>query len=151
MQSRRVERLVVVESRSRSRSALLGGVLLDVDVPLRDVGLRLVVVVVADEVLDRVLREQLLELLVELGGQGLVVRDDQDGPVQLGDDVGHREGLADAGHAHQGLEPSGRSRRPSTSRSIACGWSPAGWNWLFSLKPPMRYYHTMPQVGLHGY
>ena len=104
MQSRRDDRLVVVESRSRSRSRVARGVLFDVDIALRDVRFRLVVIVIADEVLDRVLGEELLELLVELGGQGLVVRDDQHGPVELGDDVGHREGLAAAGHAHQGLE-----------------------------------------------
>ena len=47
-------------------------VLLDIGVRLRDVGLRLVVVVVGDEVLGRILREEALELAVELGGQGLV-------------------------------------------------------------------------------
>ena len=49
------------------------GVLFDVGVGAGDVGLRLVVVVVADEVLDGVLGEELLELAVELGGEGLVV------------------------------------------------------------------------------
>jgi len=44
-------------------------VLLDVGVRLRDVGLGLVVVVVGDEVLDRVLREERLELSVQLGGR----------------------------------------------------------------------------------
>ena len=51
-------------------------VLLDEGVARRDVRLRLVVVVVADEVLDGVLREEALELRVELRRQGLVVRDD---------------------------------------------------------------------------
>ena len=77
------------------------GVLLDVDVPLGDVRLRLVVVVIADEVLDGVLGEELLELLVELGGEGLVVADDQRGLLHALDDVGHREGLAAAGDAQQ--------------------------------------------------
>src|SRR5581483_1000503 len=49
-------------------------VLLDVDVGRRDVGLRLVVVVVADEVLDRVLGEELAQLLEELRRERLVVR-----------------------------------------------------------------------------
>ena len=48
-------------------------VLLDVGVAPRQVGLGLVVVEVADEVLDGVLREELAELGVELGGQRLVV------------------------------------------------------------------------------
>jgi hypothetical protein len=43
------------------------GVLGDVGVGARDVGLRLIVVVVADEVLDGVLGEELAELAVELG------------------------------------------------------------------------------------
>ena len=50
------------------------GVLLDVGVGGRHVGLGLVVVVVGDEVLHRVVREELLELAVELRRQGLVVR-----------------------------------------------------------------------------
>ena len=60
------------------------GVLLDVDVALRDVRFGLVVVVVADEVPDGVVREQLLELLVELGGERLVVADDQRRLVHAG-------------------------------------------------------------------
>ena len=51
--------------------------LLDVRVGGRDVGFGLVVVVVADEVLDRVLGKEPAELLVQLRGQGLVVRHDQ--------------------------------------------------------------------------
>ena len=56
-------------------------VLLDVLVLLREVGLGLVVVVVGDEVLDGVVREELAELGVELGRQGLVVGDHQGGPA----------------------------------------------------------------------
>ena len=52
-----------------------GGVLLDVEVGLRDVRLGLVVVVVGDEVLDRVVGEELAELVAELCGERLVVRD----------------------------------------------------------------------------
>ena len=52
-------------------------VLLDVEVLRRDVGLGLVVVVVGDEVLDRVRREVRPELVAELRRQRLVVRDDQ--------------------------------------------------------------------------
>ncbi len=86
------------------------GVLLDVDVPLRDVGLGLVVVVVADEVVHRVVREELLELAVELGGQRLVVREDQRRPLHGLNDVGHRERLARAGDAHQHLVLAARLR-----------------------------------------
>ena len=80
-----------------------GGVLFDVGVRVGDVGLRLIVVVVGDEVFHGVLREKLLELRAELGGQGLVVGQHQGGPVHLCDDVGHGEGLAGAGDAQEHL------------------------------------------------
>jgi hypothetical protein len=79
-------------------------VLLDEEVALRDVRLGLVVVVVADEVLDRVLRKELAELAVELRRERLVGREDDRRPADLGDHVGHREGLARAGDAEQRLE-----------------------------------------------
>src|SRR5512136_244066 len=75
----------------------------DVGVRGRDEGLRLVVVVIADEVLDGVAGEEAAEFLVELGGQRLVVGDDQHRPVDPGDDVGHGEGLARAGDALEDL------------------------------------------------
>jgi hypothetical protein len=78
-------------------------VLLDERVGRRDVGLGLVVVVVADEVVDGRRREELLELPVELRRQRLVVGDDQGRPLQLGDDVGDREGLPRAGDAQEDL------------------------------------------------
>ena len=87
------------------------GVLLDVGVARGDVGLRLVEVVVADEVLDGVLREERLELREKLGRQGLVVADDEDRPLAARDDVGHREGLAGAGHAEERLVPVPRAYR----------------------------------------
>ena len=78
-------------------------ILLDEGVGARDVGLGLVVIEVADEVLDGVVGEEALELGVKLGGQRLVVRDDQRGPVDVPDDVGDGEGLARAGDAEQRL------------------------------------------------
>ncbi len=48
-------------------------VLFDIDVPLRDVRFRLVVVVVADEVRNGVVRKELAELTVELCRQRLIV------------------------------------------------------------------------------
>ena len=87
-------------------------VLLDEQVALRHVGLGLVVVVVADEVLDRIAREELAELAVQLGGQRLVGREHDRRPAQPGDHVGHGEGLARAGHAQQGLVSSGRPGCP---------------------------------------
>ena len=62
-----------------------GRVLLDVGVAPRQVRLGLVVVEVADEVLDGVVREELAELGVQLGGERLVVGEDQRRLVVLGD------------------------------------------------------------------
>jgi hypothetical protein len=78
-------------------------VLFDEQVALRHIGFRLVVVVVGDEILDRVLREELAELRVQLGGQGLVRREHDRRTAGAGDHVGHRVGLAGAGHAEQRL------------------------------------------------
>jgi hypothetical protein len=44
-----------------------GGVLFDIGVGARDIGLGLVIVVIGDEIFDRVLREETLELTIELG------------------------------------------------------------------------------------
>jgi hypothetical protein len=77
------------------------GVLLDVRVGLRDVRLGLVVVVVRDEVLDRVVREQLAELVGELGGERLVRLDHQRRPLDLLDHPGDARGLTGTGRAEQ--------------------------------------------------
>ena len=77
------------------------GVLLDVGVGLRDVGLGLEVVVVADEVLDGVVRQQLAELVGELGGERLVGRHDERRALHLLDEPGGRRRLAGAGGAEQ--------------------------------------------------
>ncbi len=79
------------------------GVLLDVGVRAGDVGLGLVIVVITDEIRDGVFRKEGLELPVELGGEGLVVGDDEGGPVHGGDHVRHREGLPGTGHAEENL------------------------------------------------
>jgi len=79
------------------------GFLGDVGVAGRDVGFGLIVVVVADEVTDGILREESTELLVKLGGQGFIVGDDQGGPAGLVDDVGHGVRFARAGDAQQDL------------------------------------------------
>ncbi len=79
------------------------GVLLDVRVGRRHVGLGLVVVVVADEVLDRVVREELAELAVELRGERLVVRHHQCRPLHALDDIGDGVGLPGARDSQQRL------------------------------------------------
>ncbi len=77
--------------------------LLDVGVARGNVGFWLVVVVVADEVLDGVLGEEALELLVQLSRQRLVVDHHERRPVHARDDLRHRERLAGAGDTEQHL------------------------------------------------
>jgi hypothetical protein len=80
------------------------GILLDEQVARRHVGLGLVVVVVGNEILDRVLGKELAEFRVQLRRQGLVRRQHQRRATQPRDHVGHGVGLARAGDAEQGLE-----------------------------------------------
>jgi hypothetical protein len=96
-------RLEVARSRSRSMSSLIEESFLDVRVRGGDVRFRLVVVVVRDEVLDGVAREELLELAVQLRGERLVVAHHQRGLPQVGDDVRHGERLPGTGGAQQRL------------------------------------------------
>ena len=76
---------------------------LDVGVGARHIGFGHVVVVIGDEILDRIVREEALELAIELGGEGLVRRQDQGRALHRLDDLGHGEGLAGAGRAEQDL------------------------------------------------
>jgi len=75
----------------------------DVEVARGDIGLGLVVVVITDEVFHRVTGEELLELVVELGGEGFVMRQDEGWAIGFLDNLGHGEGLAGAGDAEEHL------------------------------------------------
>ena len=80
-------------------------VFFDIGVAGGDVRLGLVIVVVADEVLNPVLREYLPHLVGELGGEGLVGCQDQGGPLHSLDRPGDGRALAAARDAEQRLEP----------------------------------------------
>ncbi|KFC70004.1 hypothetical protein FG93_03019 [Bosea sp. LC85] len=101
--------VVALQQRTRGRVAhavdLLvdRGFLLDKRVRARDVGLRLVVIVIGYEVLDRIVWEEALELAVELRRECLVRGKDQGRTLRLLDHLCHREGLAGAGDAEQDL------------------------------------------------
>ena len=79
------------------------GILLDIGVGARDVGFRLVIVVIADEIFDRVVGKEAPELAVELRRQRLVRRQHQRRALRRLDHLGHGEGLAGAGDAEQHL------------------------------------------------
>ena len=80
-----------------------GEVFLDIQVGGRDVRLGLIVVVIRDEILHRVVREEGFHLGVELRRKGLVMAHDEGGAVDLFDDVGDGEGLTGACHAEEDL------------------------------------------------
>ena len=75
----------------------------------------MVVIVVADKILHRVLREELLKLAVKLRRQRLIMGNHQRRLLHLLDQIRHREGLAGPRHAHQSLifpalrDPRGKS------------------------------------------
>jgi len=97
------------QERARGRVAHLvdlvvdGGILFDVGVRGGDVGLGLVVVVITDEILHGVVGEEGPEFVVELGGQRLVVGDDEGGALHALDDIGHGEGLPRTGDPQEDL------------------------------------------------
>ena len=80
-----------------------GGVLFNKGVGRGNIGLRLIVVIVGDEIFHRIVRKKLAEFAAELGCQRLVVGKHQGGPAHLFDDVCHGVGLSGAGHTQQRL------------------------------------------------
>ena len=116
----------VAEWRMRSICSLIEDSFSMIGVGARHVGLRLVVVVVGDEILDRVVGEEVLELAIELGGQRLVGRQDQGRALRLLDHLGHGEGLAGAGDAEQHLGAVAVVDALDQLARCAVGWSPAG-------------------------
>ena len=126
------ERVVALEQRLRGGEAHLldvlvdRGVLLDVGVRRGDIGLRLVVVVVRDEVLHRVVGEELPHLAVELRCQRLVRREDDGRPLHRLDHPRHAVGLAASRHAEQGLVGEPVAEPLAELAGWPAGWSPAG-------------------------
>jgi hypothetical protein len=83
----------VVLRRSFSISSLMARSFLYVSVGCRDIGFRLVVVVIAYEVLDEVIGEELFEFAVELSRECFVVAENKCGALGLCDNIGHSERL----------------------------------------------------------
>jgi hypothetical protein len=99
--------------------------LLDVGVGAGDVGLGLVIIVVADEIFDRVVREEALELAVELGGEDLVGARTSAGRCSSSITLAMVKVLPEP------VTPSSTwvcspCSAASLSSAIAVGWSPAG-------------------------
>ena len=82
-----------------------GEVFFDIGIGGRKIGFRLVIIVIRDEILHGILREERLEFAVKLCRQRLVVAQDERGPLQLGDDIRNGECLPGTGDAKQGIVP----------------------------------------------
>ena len=78
-----------------------GGVLLNERISLRHVRLRLVVVVVRDEILHRIIRQQLAQLIRQLRRQGLVLHEHQGRTLHRLNQPGGRCRLTGTGGTHQ--------------------------------------------------
>ncbi|OPZ59386.1 MAG: hypothetical protein BWY88_00763 [Synergistetes bacterium ADurb.Bin520] len=81
-----------------------GGVLFDVKILGWNIGLRLIVVVVAHEVVHRIVGEKPPELAVKLGRQGLIVGEHQHGAMEASRQGGDGKGLTAPRHPEQRLE-----------------------------------------------
>ncbi len=72
------------------------GILFDGGVGVGEVGLRLVIIVIADEILDRIVGKEAAKLAVKLGGKRLVRRNDEHRFLHQLDHVGDGVGLSRA-------------------------------------------------------
>ena len=79
------------------------GIFFDKGVRSRNVGFRLVIIVIGDKILHRIMRKELLHLSVQLRGERLVGCHNQGRTLHLLHHVGDGEGFAGAGDAQQGL------------------------------------------------
>ncbi len=77
-----------------------GAVLFDVSVCIGNIGLRLVVIIIAYKILHRIIGEKLLKFRTKLGGKGFIVGQHQGGAVYLLYNIGHGKGFTGTGNAH---------------------------------------------------
>ena len=98
-----------LEERTRGAHAQLvelvvdGGLFFDVGVARRDVGFRLVIIVIADKIFDGVIGKERPKFVKKLGGQSFIVRQDDGGAIDFLDHLRHRECFARAGDAEKDL------------------------------------------------
>ena len=78
-------------------------ILLDIGIGGGNIGFGLIVVVIADKKFNGIFRKELFEFAVKLGGQGLVMGDDQGGLLDPLNHIGHGEGLSGPRHAQKDL------------------------------------------------
>src|SRR5208282_902427 len=80
-----------------------GRFFLNVKIRRRNVSLGLVVVVIRNKILDRIVRKEILELVIKLRRQGLVVRHHERRPIGRLNHLRHGESLARPGNSQQYL------------------------------------------------
>ena len=80
-----------------------GSILFNISVGLGNIGLRLVVIVIGNEIFHRVIREEGLQLAGQLRRERFVVGDDQSRLTHLVDNLGNSVGFARTGSAQQHL------------------------------------------------
>ena len=91
--------IIPVEKRPGSRMAHLidllvyMGIFLNVCIRLRDVGLWLIIIVVADKIFNGVLRKETFQLSEQLSGEGFVGGDNQSRLLDLGNNLCHGKGF----------------------------------------------------------
>ncbi len=82
-----------------------GGIFLNIGIRRGNIGFRLIIVIIADKILYGVFREKLPEFRTKLGRQRFIVGQNQCGPVDLCDNVGHGECFSGTGYPQKGLLP----------------------------------------------
>ncbi len=103
------DHVIAFEQRARRRMAhpvdllIDRAFLLDVGVGARHIGFRLVIIIVGDEIFDRVPRKEASEFAVKLRRQGFVRREYERRPIGPGDHLRHRKGFSGAGDAEEHL------------------------------------------------
>ena len=71
-----------------------GGILFNINIRLRYISLRLVIIIIADKVLHGIVWEKFLKLAAKLRSQNFIRSHDQRGSLETSDNVGHGKSLA---------------------------------------------------------
>ena len=80
------------------------GILFDIGIRTGYIRLRLIIVIIADEILHRIFGEKLLQLVIKLCRKGFIVRNDQGRLLDFLNDICHGKGFARTCNPQQGLE-----------------------------------------------
>ena len=82
-----------------------GGILLDISICVGDIGFRLIVIVIGNEIFYRIIREKFPKFGAKLRRQGLVMGQHQRRSVQFFNNRCHGEGFAGTGNTQKRLFP----------------------------------------------